>query len=409
MHALRLTFQSLSAKPKFQNAPKRLFSGNAAQKWKRTALYPLHIELGGKMVEFAGWEMPLQYADSIINSHINTRQKAGLFDVGHMAQLRLSGKDRVKFLESLVVADLAELPVGSSKLSVFTNEKGGIIDDTVITNSGDYFYVVVNAGCADKDIAHLKNHLGKFTGDVKLEIIDRSLIALQGPAAEGVLTSMVANKEEITKMPFMTSKELKLEGIQSNGHLRVTRCGYTGEDGFEISVDHGNAIKLAKKLLAFGNGSIVKPTGLGPRDTLRLEAGLCLYGHDLDENITPVEGSLTWLIGKRRKEKGGFLGSEKILGQLKSPSPSIQKRVGLVVNGPPAREGATVHDKSNEKQIGRITSGTFSPILKQAIGMGYVEAPYSKIGTEVVVKVRGKGYPSVISKMPFVPTNYKKV
>lgn len=386
----------------------RSFSGNSTQKWKRTALYPLHIELNGKMVEFAGWEMPLQYADSIINSHIHTRQKAGLFDVGHMAQLRLSGKDRVKFLESLVVADLAELPIGSSKLSVFTNEKGGIIDDTVITNSGDYFYIVVNAGCADKDIAHLKNHLGKFSGDVKLEVLDRSLIALQGPAAEGVLTSLVANKEEITKMPFMTSKELKLEGINSNGHLRVTRCGYTGEDGFEISVDHGNAVKLAKKLLAYGDGSIVKPTGLGPRDTLRLEAGLCLYGHDLDENITPVEGSLTWLIGKRRKEKGGFLGSDKILSQLKNPSPNIQKRVGFIFNGPPAREGATVHDKS-DKQIGRITSGTFSPILKQALGMGYVEAPFSKVGTEVVVKVRGKGYPSTVAKMPFVPTNYKKV
>jgi len=393
---------------RFANATGRRFFSAPAQNLKRTALYPLHVELQGKIVEFGGWEMPLQYAsDSIINSHIHTRQKASLFDVSHMAQLRLSGKDRIKFLEQLVVADLQELPLGSSKLSVFTNQKGGIIDDTMITNSGDFLFVVVNAGCAEKDIAHISNSLSSFKGDVKFERIDKSLLALQGPSAEKVVQALV--KEDLSKMPFMTSKETKL--TVHGGTIipvRISRCGYTGEDGFEISVDHNHAIQLAKTLLKHGD---VKPAGLGPRDTLRLEAGLCLYGHDIEQHTTPVEASLSWVIGKRRKEQGGFLGADKILSQIKNPSTVTTKRIGLSLTsgGPPPREGATIHDKDSEKEIGKITSGTFSPILKQAIAMAYIDTPYSKIGSQVNIKVRGKNYGAAVTKMPFVPTSYKKI
>jgi len=377
-------------------------TGSAPTNLKRTSLYPLHIELKGKMVDFAGWEMPVQYPEGILNSHLHTRQHSSLFDVSHMAQLRLTGKDRVKFLETLVVGDIEGLPENNARLSVFTNEKGGIIDDTVITNRGDHIYIVVNAGCAEKDIAHIKSHLAKFVakgGDVKLEVLDRSLVALQGPESEKVLSRLV--KADLTKMPFMTCKELEVDGIKN---VLESRCGYTGEDGFEISVDHGNAVKLSKKLLSFPE---VKPAGLGPRDSLRLEAGLCLYGHDLEQDITPVEGSLTWVIGKRRKEQGGFLGADVILAQLKNGV--SKKRVGFLVNGSPARDGAIINDVATGKEIGKVTSGTFSPILKQAIAMGYIETPFSKLDTKVNISVRGKPVPAVVAKMPFVPTNYKKV
>jgi len=376
----------------------RCFAESSTQNLKKTSLHKLHVDSGAKMVEFCGWDMPIQYPDGIMNSHLHTRSKAGLFDVSHMSQLKITGKDRIKFLEGLVVADLQNLPQGSSQLSVLTNENGGIIDDTIITNAGDYLYVVVNAGCADKDIAHLKKHLEKFNGDAKMEPIDRSLLAIQGPSAESIVAKLV--KEDITKMPFMTSKEMSVDGIP----CRVTRCGYTGEDGFEISVDHSQAVDLAKKLMASGDAKLV---GLGARDSLRLEAGLNLYGHDIEQHTTPVEASLNWVIGKSRREKGGFLGDQKILEQLKNGAPI--KRVGLIIEGSPAREGATIHDKKTDKEIGKITSGTFSPVLKQSIAMGYVESGYGKLKTEVNVKVRGKMNPATISKMPFVPSNYKRV
>jgi len=354
------------------------------------------------MVEFAGWEMPIQYeGEGIVQSHLHTRAKAGLFDVSHMAQLRVTGKDRVKFLEGIAVAELAELPADHAKLSVYTNERGGIIDDTVISNRGDHFYIVVNAGCADKDIAHYKKQIAAFKGDVKLEVLDRSLIALQGPSAEKVLSALV--REDLSRMPFMTNLDAKVDTIRSPTSCTITRCGYTGEDGFEIAVEHDLAEALARKLLQHAD---VHPAALGPRDTLRLEAGLCLYGHDLNEDITPIEASLNWLIGKRRRAEGGFLGADVILRQLKDGV--SKKRVGFEVQGPPAREGATIHDK-DDKEIGTITSGTFSPTLKKSIAMGYVATGSSKVGTAVNVKVRGKSYAAAVAKMPFTPTNYKRV
>jgi len=365
----------------------------------KTALEPLHLELKGKMVEFAGWSMPIQYeGEGIIASHFHTRQKASLFDVSHMAQLKLTGKDRVKFLESVTVADVQGLKANTGTLSLITNAKGGIIDDTIITNRGDHIFMVVNAGCAQKDVAHLRQQIDSFSGDVQLEVLDRSLVALQGPLSEKVLANVVG--KDLSNLGFMNCSDLSTD----SENILVSRCGYTGEDGFEISVDHKDAISFARKLLADPD---VHPAGLGSRDSLRLEAGLCLYGHDIDENTSPIAASLLWTIGKRRREEGGFLGSDIILPQIKAGT--AQKRVGFLLTGPPAREGATVHDPKTDVQIGHITSGTQSPVLKKNIAMGYIAKEFSKIDTPITVKVRGKSYAGVVAKMPFVPTTYKKI
>lgn len=351
------------------------------------------------MVEFAGWSMPIQYeSEGIVASHFHTRQKSSLFDVSHMAQLRITGKDRNKFLESITVADLSNLKPNSGTLSLITNAKGGIIDDTIITNRGDHIFMVVNAGCAMKDVAHMRQQLDNFKGEAKLEKIDRSLLALQGPASEKALAAVLGH--DLSKLDFMNCLDATSGNIPN---ILVSRCGYTGEDGFEISVDHEHAIPLAKKLL---ENSDVHPAGLGARDSLRLEAGLCLYGHDIDETTSPVAASLLWTISKRRREEGGFLGAEHVQADIKSGT--AQKRVGFIVQGPPAREGATIHHVQTDEVLGRITSGTHSPVLKKSIAMGYVHKDYSKIGTELVVKVRGKNYPLTVAKMPFVPTTYKK-
>jgi aminomethyltransferase len=264
---------------------------------------------------------------------------------------------------------------------------------------------VVNAGCADKDIAHINKHLKEFRTqgrDVSMEIFSEqnSLIAVQGPATEKLLQNLV--EEDLTKMEFMTQRLMNVNSIP----CIVTRCGYTGEDGFEISVPSKKAVALATTFLDTAKtGAGIKPTGLGARDSLRLEAGLCLYGHDLNEDISPIESALAWLIGKRRREQGGFIGSDIILRQLKEGV--AKKRVGLIVKGAPAREDVTIHNNKGE-EIGKVTSGTFSPVLKQAIAMGYVKSEYSKVDTPVLVKVRGKDQSATISKMPFVPTHYKK-
>jgi len=261
--------------------------------------------------------------------------------------------------------------------------------------------VVVNAGCADKDIAHYKQQISNFKGDVKMEVIDRSLIALQGPTAATVLQKYVGGFD-LNKLKFMSCEEVD---VKNGGKCLVSRCGYTGEDGFEISVSHDSVIPFVKDLL---RESEVKAAGLGPRDSLRLESGLCLYGHDIDDTTTPVEANLTWTIGKRRKEEGGFLGADTILAQLKNPALVTRKRVGLFINGPPARDNAPILNPETNKVIGKITSGTFSPILKKAIAMGYVETSFSKLDTTVNVRVRGKEHPAQVTKMPFVPTKYKK-
>jgi aminomethyltransferase len=374
---------------------------------RKTVLNQFHRELGGKMVPFAGWEMPLHYKEGIVQSHLWTREKASLFDVSHMGQLRVTGKDRVKFIERLVVADVAGLAQGHATLSLFTNENGGIIDDTIIANKGDHIAIVVNAGCFDKDFEHIKKQLDIFKttekGDAKVEALysSHSLLALQGPLSEEVLKRMVAKTdvEKVEKMKFMTGLPLTVENVP----VYVQRSGYTGEDGFEISIPNDKVEMVARKFL---NHKEVLPAGLGPRDTLRLEAGLCLYGHELNEKITPKQAALVWTIGKRRREEGGFLGAEKILAELKGNVPSL--RVGLIVDGPPARDGVTIHDPQSKKQIGYVTSGTMSPTLKKPIAMGYVDTAFSKVDTDIEVFVRGKYYPAKIVKMPFVPTRYKK-
>ncbi|KAG0216076.1 hypothetical protein BGX28_005971 [Mortierella sp. GBA30] len=368
---------------------------------KKTVLYDYHVENGGKMVPFAGWSMPVQYANLGVGaSHNWTRTNASVFDVSHMLATRITGKDRVKFYESLTVADIENLPVGSSTLSVFTNENGGIIDDTIICKHEDSLYVVSNAGCADKDLAHIRSHLTAFQnkgGDVDLKIIDdHALVALQGPKAAEVLESLVG--KDLRDFPFMDGRFMTIKGIDCH----VARSGYTGEDGFEISVPNSDAVEFTKMLI---QDPRVELAGLGARDSLRLEAGLCLYGHDLDETITPVEAGLTWTIGKRRRVEGGFLGAEKIQDQLKNGV--SRRRVGLIVQGAPAREGALIY--SNGELVGNVTSGCPSPSIKKNVAMGYVKNGLHKSGTELEVEVRGRKQKAVITKMPFVPAGYHKV
>ncbi|XP_028679994.2 aminomethyltransferase, mitochondrial [Erpetoichthys calabaricus] len=366
---------------------------------KRTPLYEFHRDQGGKMVEFAGWSMPVQYKDSHISSHLHTRQHCSIFDVSHMLQTKVHGKDGVKFMESMVVGDIAELKDNQGTLSLFTNEKGGIIDDLIVTKTDlGYLYVVSNAGCAEKDSAHMQAKLSEFKAaghDADLEFLDCALIALQGPASARVLQAGMC--DDLTKLTFMTSRISKVFGIPE---CRVTRCGYTGEDGVEISVPAKHAVQLAESLL---KDNAVKMAGLGARDSLRLEAGLCLYGNDIDENTTPVEASLVWTIGKRRRTTLDFPGASVVVPQIKGKT--TRKRVGLLSEGPPVRQHTPILSPEG-KVIGEVTSGCPSPCLKQNVAMGYVETEFSKVGTPVKVEVRKKVVDAVVSKMPFVPTRY---
>ncbi|KAL4654840.1 hypothetical protein ACB092_01G409200 [Castanea dentata] len=380
---------------------RRYFASEA--ELKKTVLYDFHVAHGGKMVPFAGWSMPIQYKDSIMDSTVNCRQNGSLFDVSHMCGLSLKGKDCVPFLEKLVIADVAGLAPGAGTLTVFTNEKGGAIDDSVITKvKDDHIYLVVNAGCRDKDLAHIEEHMKAFKakgGDVSWHIHDeRSLLALQGPLAAPTLQHLT--KEDLSKIYFGHFDILDINGA----HCFLTRTGYTGEDGFEISVPSENAVDLAKAILEKSEGK-VRLTGLGARDSLRLEAGLCLYGNDMEQHVTPVEAGLTWAIGKRRRAEGGFLGAEVILKQLESGPPV--RRVGFFSSGPPPRSHSEVQDDKG-KSIGEVTSGGFSPCLKKNIAMGYVKSGSHKAGTKVKILIRGKAYDGVVTKMPFVPPKYYK-
>uniref|UniRef100_A0A671M1J6 Aminomethyltransferase n=1 Tax=Sinocyclocheilus anshuiensis TaxID=1608454 RepID=A0A671M1J6_9TELE len=329
----------------------------------------------------------------------HTRQHCSIFDVSRMLQTKVYGRDRVKFIESLIVGDIAELKDNQGTLSLFTNTKGGIMDDLIVTKTDQgYVYVVSNAGCADKDSAHMQARLQEFKAaghDVDLEFMEESLIALQGPSMAQVLQKGVG--DDLRKLTFMTSVLTPVFGIQG---CRVTRCGYTGEDGVEISVPSGDVVSLTEKLLA---DSEVKLAGLGARDSLRLEAGLCLYGNDIDETTTPVEASLVWTIGKRRRQAQDFPGADIIVPQIKAKTQ--RKRVGLISTGPPVRQHTPILS-SDGRVIGEVTSGCPSPCLKQNVAMGYVEAGFSKVGTSIQVEVRKKAVPAVVSKMPFVPTKY---
>lgn len=370
---------------------------------KKTALYEFHVSRGGKMVEFAGWSMPVQYSDlGIPASHLHTRQNVSLFDVSHMLQTIIRGKDRVEFIESLVVGDIAGLPDNHAALTLFTNEHGGIIDDLIVTKTNlGYLYVVSNAGCADKDLAHMLAQLAVFKGkgkDVTLDVSNNSLLAVQGPRMPAVLQT--ATDVDLSKLFFMTSTIATVYGVPN---CRLTRCGYTGEDGVEISVPSDRAVFVAERLLQHQAVS-VKLAGLGARDSLRLEAGLCLYGNDIDDKTTPVEASLVWTIGKRRRKDANFPGASIILKQL-ADKPS-KKRVGFISVGPPARGGTPIMDESGSKQIGYVTSGCPSPSLKKNVAIGYVSTDQSAVGKNVQFEVRKKLTGAQVAKMPFVPNGY---
>ncbi|KAL7540308.1 hypothetical protein ACHAXR_011405 [Thalassiosira sp. AJA248-18] len=379
----------------------------------KTSLYSLHKELGGDMVPFAGYELPVLYKSEnggVMKEHLWCRSdgKSALFDVSHMGQIRWHGKDRATFLEKIVVGDIAGLKEGSGCLSLVTNENGGIIDDTVITNAGEYIYMVVNGATKFGDMKHFQEQMDKFDGDVTMEYLEDSmqLLALQGPGAAEAVQKLLPAGFDLTPMAFMTGVETTLDGIDG---CRITRCGYTGEDGFEIAMPAENAVSIASKLISDPS---VNPTGLGARDSLRLEAGLCLYGHDLNETITPVQAALAWTMGgpkSRRRKEGGFLGVENILKPDGKLQKVAKKRVGIKGMKAPAREGAEIYDAAGENKIGEVTSGTFSPCLKAPIAMGYVETPLSKKGTEISLKIRGKMQKAEISPMPFVESRYYRV
>jgi glycine cleavage system T protein (aminomethyltransferase) len=366
-------------------------SDSESQRLRQTPLHALHVARGGKMVPFAGYEMPVQYPTGIIAEHLHTRAKAGLFDVSHMGQVVLLGATAA-MLETLVPGDLAALPEGRMRYTLLLNDDGGIIDDLMAIRFGGEFRLVVNAATKEADLAHLRAQLGASVGIELLE--DRALLALQGPEAVAVLARLAPG---IETMPFLSCAL-----VQQPGHsLFITRSGYTGEDGFEISVSAARAIEFAERLLAEPE---VMPIGLGARDTLRLEAGLCLYGHDIDEKTTPVAANLAWTIGKRRREQGGFPGAPRILKELVDPP--ARRRVGIRPDGrAPARGGSAIVDSSGNL-IGEVTSGGFGPSLNAPIAMGYVAHPYSDPGTALSVVVRDVARPARVSPMPFVPTRY---
>lgn len=362
---------------------------------KRTPLYDLHLELGAKMVPFAGYDMPVNYPAGIMAEHRHTRERASLFDVSHMGQIRLTAKgggNAADALETLVPGEIRELAPGQMRYTLFTNEAGGILDDLMVTNSGDHLFLVVNAAHKEADAAHLRAHLAERC-EIE-ELTTRALLALQGPAAAEVLGRFAP---QCRTMPFMSASFLVLDGMTA----LVSRSGYTGEDGFEISVAAKDVEPLARRLLAEPE---VEPAGLGARDSLRLEAGLCLHGQDIDETTTPIEAGLAWTIGKRRRAEGGFPGAETILRQLREGA--SRRRVGIrPEERAPARAHTEIRDETG-RRIGEVTSGGFGPTVGGPIAMGYVEKEFSAEGTTLRLAVRGREMPARVVRLPFVPTNY---
>lgn len=359
---------------------------------KTTPLHALHLSLGAKMVPFAGYDMPVQFPLGVLGEHKHTRAKAGLFDVSHMGQVRIDGDDAARIMETLVPGDIAGLADGRMRYTQFTNAEGGILDDLMVTNAGDHLFVVVNAACKDQDIGLMREAFG----NALVELRGRALLALQGPSASDVLSALAPEAADLT---FMSGAAMDVAGLP----CFVTRSGYTGEDGYEISVPADGAEALARTLIQHAD---VEPIGLGARDSLRLEAGLCLYGHDIDATTSPVEAALTWSIGKRRREEGGFPGAERILREIDEGT--TRKRVGLRPEGrAPAREGTEIVDAEGTP-IGRITSGGFGPSLEGPVAMGYVTADHAVAGTAVSLMVRGKAMPASVVKLPFVTPGYKR-
>ncbi|KAF8867043.1 glycine cleavage system T protein [Acephala macrosclerotiorum] len=417
------TLRQLKQSPRLTAPIRHASSSATATELRKTPLYDLHIAHGGKMVPFGGFHMPVQYSSlSVGDSHHFTRSHASLFDVSHMVQHRFSGPGVNAFFERITPASISELEVHRSGLSTLLwPVTGGIVDDTILTRLGpELFYVVTNAGCREKDLPYFEEQLKEFKkeggADVKWEVPeDWGLIALQGPLSEEVLSHILVEPEEakLNELYFGQSKFIKVKmlGGEISSPLLVSRGGYTGEDGFEISIPPGEAVAVTEALLQTATPEKLQLAGLGARDSLRLEAGMCLYGHDLDDTTTPVEAALSWVIGKDRRTAGGFHGSDVILSQLTPKSKGgagvERRRIGLIVEGAPAREGAEIVDEEGEN-IGNITSGCPSPTLKKNIAMGYIKDGYHKSGTKVEVVVRGKKRKAQVTKMPFVPSKYWK-
>ncbi|WP_291688781.1 glycine cleavage system aminomethyltransferase GcvT [Bradyrhizobium sp.] len=372
---------------------------------KTTPLHALHLASGGKMVPFAGYEMPVQFAPGVLREHLHTREAAGLFDVSHMGQIALRPKsgrleDAALALERLVPQDILSVAPGRQRYAQFTSDSGGILDDLMVANFGSHLFLVVNAACKTEDDAHLRAGLSDTC--IIEPLPDRALLALQGPKAESALARLCA---DVPAMRFMDAGPRRVDGID----CFVSRSGYTGEDGFEISVPAEQAERFARTLLA---NSDVLPVGLGARDSLRLEAGLCLYGHDIDTSTTPVEGALEWSIQKSRRHggarAGGFPGADRILSQLAQGAP--RRRVGLRPEGrAPVREGAPLFaDASSTEQIGTVTSGGFGPSLNAPVAMGYLPTPQAALGGTVFAELRGQRLPLRVAAMPFVANTYKR-
>ena len=363
---------------------------------RKTPLHALHVELGAKMVPFAGYDMPVQYPAGVLKEHLHTREKAGLFDVSHMGQGFLSGDDPAKALERVTPADVQGLKEGMQRYGLLLNDRGTIIDDFMFSKlAGEKdLYLVVNGATKEGDFAFMAE---KLKGIAMLSPKpERRLLALQGPKAGAVLEKLSPGIDTLT---FMHVRRATVAGCPAI----VSRSGYTGEDGFEISLEGKDVEKVARALLANAD---VLPIGLGARDSLRLEAGLCLYGHDIDENTDPVEANLVWSIGKRRKTDKDFPAAEKIMGEVANGTKT--KRVGILpVGRAPAREGTEIADKHG-RVIGKITSGGFGPSLNAPVAMGYVETSFATDGTEIDLIVRGKPNPARVAPMPFVPHRYKR-
>ena len=369
---------------------------NPSQALQRTPLHALHVALGARMVPFAGYDMPVSYPAGILAEHRQCRDAAVLFDVSHMGQLRLAGPDAAAALETLVPVDIVGLPEGKQRYALFTNDSGGILDDLMVTRRADHLFLVVNAGCKAADIAHLRATIAKRCGIEPMP--EHALLALQGPAAASVIARLAPSLAQLT---FMSGASAKIAGID----VFATRSGYTGEDGFEISVAGSAAEALARALLAEPE---VKPAGLGARDTLRLEAGLCLYGHDIDTTTTPIEAALSWAIQKVRRpggaRAGGYPGAATIERQL-AQGP-VKKRVGLLgLERAPVREAAPIVDDAGVT-IGRVTSGTIGPTVGQPVALAYVPTSLATPGTLLHADVRGKRQPMQVATLPFAPHRY---
>ena len=364
-----------------------------------TPLNALHVELGARMVPFAGYSMPVQYPAGLMAEHQHTRSAAGLFDVSHMGQLRLVGNDAAAAFESLMPVDVIDLPVGKQRYGLLLNDDGGVIDDLMFFNKGHgEIFVIVNGACKVADLAHIQQHIGHRCEVVPMP--DHALLALQGPQAATVLARLAPG---VAQLVFMTGGDFVMAGCD----CFVTRSGYTGEDGFEISVPAAQADTLARALLAQPE---VQPIGLGARNSLRLEAGLCLYGNDIDTTTTPPEAALNWAIQKVRRtggaRAGGFPGADKVLAQIDNPASLTRKRVGLVaLERIPVREHTPLQSAEGQT-VGEVTSGLLGPTIDEPVAMGYVAPEFSALGTKINAIVRGKPVPMEVVAMPFVPTRY---